>query len=699
MEWPACWPVGGIMRKIALLAALALAPVLFAQGSPAIHNVCDSLSLGTHSMVDLVPAYFDEFNWYVNPSTGTTDSSFHKRHAKVDSLTMLVSSGTTLQIPTSIKATCHETLGTEVGFTTWNSNQKWVAETVDDYATSIYDIRQMKTNGHDSTNTFNVLAFVPEKIPEDNSFTSDQLLYSVSFEFAFEWWFAGASFKHYYTKTGDEPGTIRSTTRYAYSTGNDSLKVYNNAVERLDAPDSAKSIHVQMVKAVLVDSRKPLPISSGDTSSSSSEGKSSSSQSPVSCSAQNSSSSVSSSSVSSSSVSSSSVSSSSVSSSSVSSSSVSSSSQGESSSSEIHNICDTLFSDGNQLVELVPAYIDETNWYGNVHTGNADSVKTVRHASYEALKISGSSFPYELPLSVKAACREALNTVYKYATWDTAKAWVEKTNDNYATYIYDARKLSIGVPGSQDIYNMLAFVPEKIPENGAYKSNELLFSKTYEFAFEWWYANASFTTSRRGTGADSSSIYTQNHFLSVVGNDSLKSFESVINGLGVPDTAKSVHVQVVKVVLVDSRKAPEITSSSSSVNSSSSAKSSSSEGKSSSSSAKSSSSEGKSSSSVKSSSSEGKSSASEESSSSGKSSSSVESSSSAKSSSSKKETSSSSEKSERIFAMENQDASRYVVQVRRLDGSVVGNMRNLEPGVYYVRYSDGKWQKKAVLLK
>jgi len=49
--------------------------------------------------------------------------------------------------------------------------------------------------------------------------------------------------------------------------------------------------------------------------------------------------------------------------------------------------------------------------------------------------------------------------------------------------------------------------------------------------------------------------------------------------------------------------------------------------------------------------------------------------------------------------MENQDASRYVVQVRRLDGSVVGNMRNLEPGVYYVRYSDGKWQKKAVLLK
>ena len=46
-----------------------------------------------------------------------------------------------------------------------------------------------------------------------------------------------------------------------------------------------------------------------------------------------------------------------------------------------------------------------------------------------------------------------------------------------------------------------------------------------------------------------------------------------------------------------------------------------------------------------------------------------------------------------------EDASRYVVQVRRLDGTIAKASRKLGPGVYYVKYSDGTWQKKALLLK
>ena len=125
----------------------------------------------------------------------------------------------------------------------------------------------------------------------------------------------------------------------------------------------------------------------------------------------------------------------------------------------------------------------------------------------------------------------------------------------------------------------------------------------------------------------------------------------------------------------------------------------------SSSSAKSSSSQPKSSSSVKSSSSkvpESSSSDKVSSSSEKKSSSSskpASSSSEGKSSSSKNNKSSSSEKSDRIVALESQDVSRYVVQVRRLDGTVVKNAQRVGPGVYYVKYSDGIWQKKAVLQK
>ena len=49
--------------------------------------------------------------------------------------------------------------------------------------------------------------------------------------------------------------------------------------------------------------------------------------------------------------------------------------------------------------------------------------------------------------------------------------------------------------------------------------------------------------------------------------------------------------------------------------------------------------------------------------------------------------------------MESPDASKQVVQVRRLDGSVVKSSEKLGPGVYYVKYSTGIWQKKAVLSK
>lgn len=407
----------------------------------------------------------------------------------------------------------------------------------------------------------------------------------------------------------------------------------------------------------------------------------------------------------------------------------------------IRNICDSLSS----VVEFVPAYIEETNWYGNPQTWTKDSSNFTRHESYRTVKASSNNFKDSIPLSIQANCLESQLTTYRFATWNNSKEWVELENDDFATVVYDIHNLKMEGHDSSNTNNILAYIPGAIPDTLSFPASHLLFSKPYEFAFEWWFASISFTHLYRNATDDSLTLRMRTKYGTSVGNDSLKTVNNAIGALNVPDTVKSARIQVLKVVLIDSRKPlqPESSSSvvvssssesssssgvpassssekssssvtpesSSSVKSSSSSKieSSSSEPESSSaessSSAKSSSSQPKSSSSVKSSSSkvpESSSSDKVSSSSEKKSSSSskpASSSSEGKSSSSKNNKSSSSEKSDRIVALESQDVSRYVVQVRRLDGTVVKNAQKVGPGVYYVKYSDGIWQKKAVLQK
>ena len=407
----------------------------------------------------------------------------------------------------------------------------------------------------------------------------------------------------------------------------------------------------------------------------------------------------------------------------------------------IRNICDSLSS----VVEFVPAYIEETNWYGNPQTWTKDSSNFTRHESYRTVKASSNNFKDSIPLSIQANCLESQLTTYRFATWNNSKEWVELENDDFATVVYDIHNLKMEGHDSSNTNNILAYIPGAIPDKLSFPASHLLFSKPYEFAFEWWFASISFTHLYRNATDDSLTLRMRTKYGTSVGNDSLKTVNNAIGALNVPDTVKSARIQVLKVVLIDSRKPlqPESSSSvvvssssesssssgvpassssekssssvtpesSSSVKSGSSSKieSSSSEPESSSaessSSAKSSSSQPKSSSSVKSSSSkvpESSSSDKVSSSSEKKSSSSskpASSSSEGKSSSSKNNKSSSSEKSDRIVALESQDVSRYVVQVRRLDGTVVKNAQKVGPGVYYVKYSDGIWQKKAVLQK
>jgi hypothetical protein len=393
----------------------------------------------------------------------------------------------------------------------------------------------------------------------------------------------------------------------------------------------------------------------------------------------------------------------------------------------IQNVCDSLSLHGHAEIDLVPAYIEESNWYGNPDTWVKDSSNVVRHETYETVKVKIKSFSeYALPISVHAACRAMEGTTYKYATWNNSKEWVEREDDDFATFIHDIKEFTVDGRDQSNTYNILTFVHGSFPaDDEPYKSHQLLFSTTFEFAFEWWYVGLSYEFVYDTIIDGKTYAATRSNYFNAVGNDSLETFNSAKKKFNYPEGLKTVRVQSLKVVLVDSRKVPEPESSSSVVVSSSSeVKSSSSNTPATSSSAEQSSSSGtptssaddESSSSAKpetssstgpalsSSSNVPESSSTQESSSSDKpatSSSGTPATSSSgtqgTSSSGAEPESSSSEKPARLVTAPTLDGSARMVQVRTLDGSIVNNSGKLAPGVYYVKYSNGKWSKMAVL--
>lgn len=277
------------MKKFFLaLVALAMVPALYAADDTPYRNVCDSLSLGDQPVIELVPAYIEESNWYGNPHTWAKDSSNSTRHESYRTVTVSAKSFAN-KLPLSISAECRERRGTEFKYATWNNSKQWKENSEDGIATYIFDIHNMKLDGYDSTNTYNLLGMAPAKIPEDNSYNSGYMLASKTFEFAFEWWFVGLTHEFVFDTVIDG-NTYGATGRsYSSSIGMDSLHVFEVARNAMNFSQPTRTIRseyvrVQALKVVLVDSRKPLlpeSSSSNPPASSSSEGKSSSSETPV----------------------------------------------------------------------------------------------------------------------------------------------------------------------------------------------------------------------------------------------------------------------------------------------------------------------------------------------------------------------------------------------------------------------------------
>jgi len=249
------------MKCFQLVAALAFALTISAnaQGDEVFYrNVCDTLASKGHAPVTLAASTIAEYNWDVTLKsgtwkTGTWNYGTQKTsiHNSFSTLTPIVTSAS-YRFPFSVEADCREMNGVYFKYVTWN--KAWAADSLE-YATYIYDTHAMALPDYDSTNANNLLVMTSNPpIDGKESFEAGEILVSIPYEFAFDWWFVG----------------IRYGRSYTSSIGHDSLTVFNSLVSSVKGklPDTLTTLKVQVIKVVLKDVVKSESIVPPSSSSS-----------------------------------------------------------------------------------------------------------------------------------------------------------------------------------------------------------------------------------------------------------------------------------------------------------------------------------------------------------------------------------------------------------------------------------------------
>lgn len=230
----------------------------------------------------------------------------------------------------------------------------------------------------------------------------------------------------------------------------------------------------------------------------------------------------------------------------------------------IRNICDSLPMSTTPEIKLKLAYVDETVWHGEKNMESKDSSRTRRIDDFRNLRPQRDYFPYWMPYSVTAGCRELNSAQYVYGVWSKpSSAWsIEDGNNNFSTYIMDIHGHEIGNFNEDNAYNLLALKQGGLPEDGEYSSGELLVSKTYEFQFDWWFASVVYKIVNRNVVIkDKDTTVTESYsyrYGASIGMDSALVVGSARNSLDIPDSISKVDLQVFHAVLMDERKIPKI---------------------------------------------------------------------------------------------------------------------------------------------
>lgn len=329
----------------------------------------------------------------------------------------------------------------------------------------------------------------------------------------------------------------------------------------------------------------------------------------------------------------------------------------------IRNICDTLSNSATPKVELKLNRVEETLWYGSRDLKKTDSVKVNLHEDYGSITPIMQKISLRIPYSINAGCVTSNYNLFKYGEWDqNGKKWtLNDENDDYGSWIIDVNLYNIPGFDSTNSNNVLVVKKGGVnSEELSFSAEDLMVSRTFEFAFDSWQAIALARVKKNDGGA---TLYSGSAFRLDSAEAVAAALASLNKRTEIPDTLSKIQVQVLRSVLTDPNK--KAVNSSSSV-----AESSSSEALSSS--------EAASSSSVASSSSEEKSSSSDV-------------------SSSSVEESSSSEGTTAFGRLDVAPRAFNAREIRRLDGTRIKAGEALVPGVYYVKGLDGRWKKQVEL--
>lgn len=263
-----------VVALVAVLSAAAFAD----EGIEEHRNRCITME-SSDKQVTLVAAPIEETNWYLNPHAAkwvpdSVKTAVHESYKTIEISTQTL--GERGRLPLSVTARCRETSNNQFNYATVQSYKNW-KENKREFMTNIFDIHSKPLYGYDSTNAYNVLALIQEGKTDLDEYEADQILVSRTFEFDFEWWYVGVSFKMAFDTIID--GVQKHGTKLitSLSVGYDSLLTFNSAKDNFlhpsnpghVPPDTLKTARVQMIKVSLVDPER-LPSSSSVVTQSSS---------------------------------------------------------------------------------------------------------------------------------------------------------------------------------------------------------------------------------------------------------------------------------------------------------------------------------------------------------------------------------------------------------------------------------------------
>ena len=219
----------------------------------------------------------------------------------------------------------------------------------------------------------------------------------------------------------------------------------------------------------------------------------------------------------------------------------------------IRNICDTLSNSATPKVELKLKRVEETLWYGSRDLKKTDSVKVNLHEDYGSITPIMQKISLRIPYSINAGCVTSNYNLFKYGEWDqNGKKWtLNDENDDYGSWIIDVNLYNIPGFDSTNSYNVLVVKKGGVSDELSFSAEDLMVSRTFEFAFDSWQAIALARVKKSDGGA---TLYSGSAFRLDSAEAVAAALASLNKRTEIPDTLSKIQVQVLRSVLTDPNK-------------------------------------------------------------------------------------------------------------------------------------------------